>query len=382
MRLISTTIALAALLSAGLVSWLSEGIASAAEGKEAGKGAASPPPGGESPGGGKAVEFTDTRDRATDTTSTLSNKTWEVGAGFEYHRLVQGDYTGGTRYDLNLNYYTLNGKWEPTPYDRVSVKWGLYQGYLVDMNEPRVRSDDILFTYTRRIPLPGAVTMRASLSLTAPVSYASQLGGLYTSPRLSVQADRKFGRYFSLDGRLAGSFYIQKYTVGGFSYTGGGISEGDGVALGKNGGGGNPSTKGSLSMTLAADFAMPFHEPLSIGADGYVAWAWLYNPCGGTQTGSMHEGSFGYMLPTTTCNLPAINATDKQPFRQLYGAEIYVRYALPNFKGFKSDVTLTWAPLGDPTMGYYNPLHTNGTPDWLAQYYQLNEFYLSLSGRY
>src|SRR5262249_48618090 len=117
MRLISTTIAIAALLTSGA--------AVAAEGKEGGKqGASGTQPGGESPGGGKSVENLDSRDKAGDTT-TFTNKTWEVNAGIEYHHLFSTTYTNNAA-AKNIDYYTVGAKWDPSPYDRISVRYGVY----------------------------------------------------------------------------------------------------------------------------------------------------------------------------------------------------------------------------------------------------------------
>jgi hypothetical protein len=372
MRLISTTIAIAALLVSGA--------AVAAEGKEAGKaGASGTQPGGESPGGGKQADLTETRDRPTDT--TFSNKTWEVGAGFEYH------HTGFNAESLdngilrNVDYFSLFARWDPTPYDRVSASFGVYQYFLSDAGESGVRADDISVKYTRRIPLPGKVTLRAAFSLSAPVSYGSQLAGVITVPKLSLQADRRFGKYLTLDARVTGGYYIVKYAEGGSSYNGGGNS---GFGLGNNQPGAYANPKGTLSMGLTADLAMPFHEPLSVGLSLYNGYAWVYNVCGnGMQPlGSGHEQSFGMPQGMGTCMQDPTVSQGGQPFKQSYGYEIYLHYTLPTLAGLKTDLSFTYAPLGDATLGYTGVQHGTGTDHVYLFWRQAAEFYAGLTARY
>lgn len=379
MRLITTTttIAVATLLLSGVAS-------AAGSEKDAGKGPAGPAPGGESPGGGKTSDLADTRDRAADTTA--STKSWGVGAGLEYHHTgLDGGFidNGALR---NVNYWSLFGRWDPTKYDRVAIRFGLYQSFRADSGESGARADDISLSYTRRIPLPGAVTMRVTGSFTLPVSYGSQLAGVYTVPKLTVQADRKFGRYVTLDARLTGGIFLAKYAEGGSAYHDSGIGgfSASCVGVGCNGGGANPNPKGSFSMGLTADFAMPFHTPLSAGLSLYTGYSWYHDVCGSGNSAFM-QSAFGMSSSATNCNLPAVQQGG-QPFQQAYGGEIYVRYALPILPllgGFASDLALAFAPNGDPTMGYANVLHGTGLRHVYPFYYrQTAEVYASITGRY
>lgn len=376
MRLSSITIALAALLVSGAAS------ASGGGEKEGGKAAGGPSGGSESPGGGKQSDLSDTRDRASDT--TFSNKVWEIGAGLEYHHTGLDGAALNNGVLRNVNYWSLYARWDVTPYDRLQLTGGLYQYFLADSGESGARADDLLLKYTRRIPLPGAVTMRVSGSLTAPTSYGSQLAGLYTVPRLQLQADRTFGKYFTLDARLSGSMYVVKYAEGGAAFNNSGNSGFGTSGLGTNGGGANANPKGSYSMSLNAELAMPFHTPLAVGLTAYVGYTWFYDvACGGNNPQDMHAGAFGTNAMGTCANQPTVQQATQQPFTQAYADEVYVRYTLPSFGGFKSDVAFTWAPNGDVTMGYSSVLNGNGVGHVYPFYNrETNEIYFSLNGRY
>jgi hypothetical protein len=378
-RTTTTFIALAGLLVSGA--------ASAAETpKEAGKGATEAgAPTGTDPGGGKTSDLTDTRDRPTDT--TFANKTWGVSAGIEYHHVgLDGGYidNGAARNGL---YVSAGARWDPTPFDRLQLRWGFSQAFLADAGESGARSDDISLSYTRRFPLPGQTNLRLSGSLTAPVSYGSQLAGIYTVPKLSLSADKKFGKYFSMDARVTGSVFIVKYASGGSAYNGGGISgfgaATNGNGIGGNGGGAMPNPKAGVSMALGADLAMPFHTPLSIGLGLYVSYAWMYDVCGSVSSAGQYMGAFGMAPPAGTCNLPAENANSSQPYFQSYGDEIYVRYAFPAVGGFSSDLAAAFAPNGDPTTGFASVTHGTGIGQVYPFYYRQNaEVYFTFSARY
>jgi hypothetical protein len=370
-RLTSITITLALLLVSGA--------AGAAGGdKSSGKGASGPPAGGESPGGGKSESVTEGRDtRGAD--STVSSRVWEVGLNVEYHHTVDPDYiTNGVL--RNVMYYQPTARWDISPYDRISFRYGVFQYFLADNGESGVRSDDISLTYTRRIPLPGEVTLRVAGRVTIPVSYSSQLGGLYSAPRLSLGGERRFGKYFTLDLRLLGTFFIVKSPEGGFQYHGGGESGagalGQCSGLGCNGGGANPSAKAAFEGVLSGELAMPFHEPLSVGLSVYTGYTWYYDVSNG---GGCPPGT-----PSTPCMYGTVmQPTKQQPIEQAYGGEVYIKYAFPTVGGFKSDLTVAYAPNGDPTMGYASVLNTNGVAHVYPFYFrETSEVYFTLGGRY
>jgi len=354
---------------------LVSGVAAAAgDTKDKGGGATAPAAGGgDSPGGGKEVNLTETRDRATDT--SITNKIWEIGAGVEYHHTgLDGEYINNEA-NRNVNYYSVYARVDPSPYDRISASFGVYQYFLADQGESGVRADDVTLKYTHRIPLPGAVTLRLSAAFNLPVSYGSQLAGIYTAPKFQIQADRRFGRYFSLDARVTGGFFLVKSAEGGAAYNAGGNS-GFGVSgVGENGGGAFANPKGSFTMGLNADLAMPFHEPLSIGLSLYTGYTWYYDVSNG--------GGCPANTASTPCMYGSTMQPTSQPFEQSYGGEVYIRYALPSLGGFKLDLTAAYAPDGDPTLGYASVLAGNGVAHVYPFYSRENaEVYFAINGKY
>jgi hypothetical protein len=374
MRLSSFPIAVALLLVTGAAS-------AAAGDKNAGNSKpvdTSAPSAGDSTVGGKPEAPSDVigdsrRDKAADTT-TFADKSWEVGASVEYHHtgLDGGSIDNGAL--RNLVVYGVSARWDASPYDRLSIGWGLYETFLIDQGDSPVRADDISFRYTRRFPLPAQTTLRLAASFTAPVSYGSQLAGVYTAPKLSIQADKRFGKYFSLDGRVTGGVFIVKSAVGGSAYNDSGASGFASSGFGTNGGGANPNPKGTVSLGLTADLAMPFHDPLSIGLSVYDAYTWYYDVSNG---GNCSSG------PSTPCMYGSVMQSTAQPFQQAYAGEVYIRYALPNFGGFKSDVSFAFAPNGDPATGFAGVTHGTGIAQVYPFYYRQNaEVYFAVSGRY
>jgi hypothetical protein len=364
-----------------LAGLLLSGAASAAGSDKDPKGVA-PSTSGSDPGGGKVdnpppLNATDTRDKPVENVAAVSNKTWEISAGAEYHHLLGAAYYDANAANNNIFYFTVGARWSPSPYDTISVRYGFYQGYLIDQGDSSVRSDDISFSYTRRIPLPAGITLRPSFSMTAPVSYASQLGGLITSPRLSLSIDKRFGKYFSLDGRVAGSYYVQQNSAGGFSYTGAGISEGTYNGLGTNTGGAGGTTIASASLSISAELAMPFHEALSVGVSAFTGWGVRHNP-----ESTVCPPPPG--TPSTLCMYGAeMDTTQGQPTSQIYGYEISLHYAFPTIPGgLKTDAFFAWAPLGDPAVGYKSVLNGNGVPAYYGSYFSSNEVYMGINARY
>jgi hypothetical protein len=385
MHQFTTTIALAVLLFSGAAS------AAGGSGKEPGKGAAGPAaaPSDNSPGGGKSDDQTtqllESRDtRGADT--RVTPKTWEVSAGFEYHHILDTEFIDNAA-NRNVEAYTLSGRWDVTPYDRLSVRWGVFQGFIVDAADSLVRADDISVGYTRRIPLPGKVTLRASFSLAAPISYNSQLSTLILSPRGSLQVDRKFG-HFSLDGRIGGTVFLFKYAEGGgFNGTGIAGNGTPGTGVGGNGTGASPNPKGSLTLALGADYSMPFHEQLSVGLSVYNGYGWFYDVNCTPNTMATDSGISSAVGMQVHCP-PVTNGNQPQQFLQSFAGEVHVNYALPTFGGFKSDLSATFAPNGDSAIGYAGV--TDGTgmnqrlanPGSLFYYRQSAEVFFALTGRY
>ncbi len=365
MRITTITIALAALLVTGAAG------AAGGNSKDAGKGASGPPAAAEGPSGGNSSGPADSRD--TIDKGGAPEKTWDVGAGVEYHHLIApGDVMGDV--NRNVNYYSLTARWDITPYDRISFAGGVYQYFLADQGEPGVRLDDVILSYARRIPLPGEVNLRISPSLILPTSFGSQKSHIYVVPRLGVSADRKFG-HFNLDARLRGYVYVVGSAEGGCGFTDAGVG-GFGnctTSIGSS----NPNPKGQLDARLTGDFSMPFHEPLSVGISFYDAYIWYYNVGGGAVDSSEFVQTDYGMAPNNPSAM-----LNSQPYQQVYGYEIDVRYAFPSLKGFKTDLSFTFAPLGDATLGWTPVVHSDGSHAVLPYYRQTAEFYFSLNGHY
>jgi hypothetical protein len=367
MRFTSNAIALAVLLVSGAAG------ADGGNAKDPGKGASGPVgPVSEGPSGGSSYGPSDTSDRPDIPSS--KDKSWEVGAGLEYHHLIaSGDLNGDV--NRNVDYWSLFGRWDVTPDDRLTLTFGVYQRFLADAGESGARLDDLLLQYTHRFVLPQQFSLRLYASITAPTSYGSQLAGLYTVPSLGVEGDKKFGKYFSLNARVRGSVDIVKSAEGGAAFNGGGNS---GFGLGDNGGGADPNPKGSLSLRLLADLAMPFHTPLSISALVYTSYAWFYNVGGGAiPGGDGGQSAFGM----SNANNPSVMSTG-QPTNQFYGWEIGARYDFPAFAGIKTDLSFAFAPLGDPTLGWTPVVQSDGARAVMGYYRQNAEFYFSLNARY
>lgn len=355
---ITTTIALAALLAVSTVS----GTASAAggDGKEGSKGGSGPAAAAASagPSGGATEAPTDSRNIDRAQTTDGAKKVWEVGASYEFHRLVASQDTAALK---NLSYLGFFARWDVTPYDRIVLRGGAYQQFLVTEGAaPAVLLDDVNLSYTRKFPLLGGVTMRLTGALSVPTSRASRLASLYVAPRLGLQADRKFG-HFTLDARVSGTYYIEHCasvgTIGTNTYDCNSLS------------GGSPNAQAFVGGTLAGDFSMPFHEALSVGASVFTGYLFVHDVYG--TPGQNMSGSSG-MQPT--------NAAFSQPMQQSYGAEVYVRYGFPSLAGFKTDLSAAFAN-GDPTMGYGSVLH-DGVQHVYGSFRQTAEFYAVFGARY
>lgn len=271
-------------------------------------------------------------------------KPWEVGVGWEFHHLIRQEDLGGAGVNKNLNYFSAYARWDITENNRLSIRGGLYERFIADAGESGVRADDVSATYTRRVPLPRAVTLRIATSLSAPTSFASQKAGLITAPRLSLQADRKFG-YVTVDGRIVGQGFLCKYASAE---------------------GGSPNPKFLVAGVLTGGVSIPYLNALSVGLSlttGYVSFYDVANA---------YVGSVS--APVVTVAQPG------QAMQQHYGGEVYLRYALPATHGFKGDVTVALAQ-GDPTLGYTSVLH-DGAQHVMPFYRQTAEVYALVGGRY
>jgi hypothetical protein len=250
--------------------------------------------------------------------STTKKKAWTAGGVFETHRLLRQQDLQGMGRNKTMNYLFLFAGYGITPYDRLQVRTGVYQRFLADQGETGVRMDDIEPMYTRVIPLPGKLTMRASGSVILPLSFESQMMDLICTPRILTQFDRRFGT-LNLTLRGNGAYWITKY---------------------KTERGGDPNPYMSFSTSLTAEYAMPFHESLSVGAVMATGIALKHDP---TNANDPNVRKYGVVDDP--------NYGQTQPINNTYGGEVYVRYILPELNAVKSDFTIGYAN-GDYAVGY------------------------------
>jgi hypothetical protein len=272
-------------------------------------------------------------------------KPWEVGVGFTTHRLiVQTDLEGGASNKF-ANSFEAYVEYNLTKHDHVSVRAFVMEKFLADAGETGWRFDDMLFSYGHDFTLPAKFKLGAGFQVTAPTSYYSQLAGEYTSLRLSLSLDRRFGP-LSMGFRTYGQYDVQRYS----SYDN---STQDGGA---------PTSVFNAGLAGDAELHMPFHEPLSIGVGAGTAYGWVHTI----------EGQ----LPATVD--PQFPNT--QPVQQSYGFEATARYALPALLGVKTDVTFGYAD-GGPGIGYSSVLH-DGVGHFYLGFRTQSELFLSLSASY
>jgi hypothetical protein len=308
-----------------------------------------------SSGGGGGAEGGGPAEHTTEDTKNIGLKEetqeWQVNASVEYHRLVRQNDLGGDQgstgdaANKNVIYYGIGGQWAPTEFDRVVVRWGVYQRFLADPTETGVRSDDGVVAYTRIVPLPWDVEMRIQPRVDLGLSYESiQLSGLIAAPRLGVSVERTFGPV-TVYALGYGYLYLEKYN----EYAGGAA---------------NP--KSSLHAILEVTATPPFLKELTLGVSGSAGATWY------------HEVQNNTPLPTTPDTL-----VPNQPFTNAFGMEVFARYNLPSLSGvdrLKWDATLAFAN-GDPTLGYQNLLH-DGVGRFNLFYRHVAEVYGALAARY
>ena len=284
-------------------------------------------------------------------------KNWQVRATAEYHHLIRDNdlSTGpssqpstGDAANKNVLYYLLGAYWEPTPKDRFTVQWGVYQRFLADQGETGVRSDDAAVAYTRVVPLPEKVTLRIQPRVDIGLSYDSVvLSSLIAAPRLGVSIDRDFGP-LNLYALTYGYVYLERYT----SYAGG-----------------NPNPQSSVAGLLEATFTVPRYTQLQFGILGVASTVWYHQV--------KDDGS---NLSVTQYASTSDPLTPNQPFQNTFGGEIFARYTFPRVRGVGSDVLVAYAD-GDPTIGYQDFLH-DGVGRFNLFYRHVSEFYADLTFRY
>jgi hypothetical protein len=274
-------------------------------------------------------------------------KLWEVGGAWETHRLIrQNDVENSNK---NLNVLGTYARYDITDKDRIRLNAYLNQRFIADQGETGFRFDDLVLQYRRTIPLPEQFTLLAGGQVTAPTSFTSQKQGLVTAPRVTLTLEKLFGEYVTTSARLAGTGYIAKYRTAE---------------------GGSPNEKYALSAYADVEVAMPFHKPLSFGADVGTGYSWYYEP------NSTNDPNPQVQRLGTTAD----TQFTQQPILQTYYGEIYARYILPNIAGAKSDLTIA-AANGDPSLGSVSVLR-DGVSHFNIAFRQTAEVYGALAIRY
>ena len=271
-----------------------------------------------------------------------SKKKWELYAVFETHRLVRQNDLGGDAPNKTFNFFYVYPHYDITDRDRVSLRAGFYERFVADQGETGLRFDDLVFAYTRFIPLPAEFMLRITGSLTAPTSFGSKLAGIVTVPRLGARIDRQFGRVTALLIGY-GEYYVAKYRT----------------AVG-----GNPNPQWHTATVADVEYRVPVIEKLSLGLSASTGWTWYYGVDSTNAGPTVGDSQFS-----------------KQPVQQSYGAEVYARYDLPDWEGLRSDITLSYGQ-GDPTLGYTSVLHDGARHLYYGFNRHVSEVYLALAARY
>lgn len=368
MRLITVGLGIAALLATSVAAAAPQGGGAGQKGDTGGKGGTGPENSTQAGASGQAeqggtvdtsqVQFGN-QNRDKTTTKTEEEKPWEIDAGFETHHLLEQNYLTTSAALQTFMVYSLSGRYNITTNDIVSLGGGVNQQLQADPGETGWRLFDLVLAYTHRFQLPEKFVLAASGSVSAPISYYSQLASNITTPSVALTLSRKFGD-LTVALNIRGSYFWDKYS----SENSLGAGQ-DGSAAGE--GAGQANVEWTLGGSLTAEYSMPFHRAWSVGAALADSYLWYYN------VGQCPLQSQCYGATT----IPSI---DNQPAQQSYGGEIFTRYILPDLQGFKSDIMLALAN-GDPSLGYPSLIHDGVVHPYLL-YYNTAEVYLALEGRY
>jgi hypothetical protein len=283
-------------------------------------------------------------------------KSWEIMATWETHRLLEQQYTDpaghvGNNLTAAASYRLTEDN------DILQLSGGIVQGYYADVGETGVRAQDLRLSYTHLFHLPAKFNLSVTGSISAPIGYQSQLASNITTPGVSVGLSRRFGD-LTLAASVGGNYSWDRYTTASGIDCGGG----SGTSSACDEGSGATNTKWDVYAYLSADYAMPFHRQLSIGAqvsDGYFGF---YN-VGAAPYGSQFYGA--------TSN-PVI---DNNPWQQNYGDSFYVAYVMPDLSGFRSNLTVGLSN-GSPSVLNDGIVHP------YLFYYQSANVFFAYSGRY
>jgi len=289
-------------------------------------------------------------------------KAWEISGAWETHRLLEQQYVANSSSKV-FNTFFLALSYSLTDNDIISVSNGAEQIFNADPGEPGVRLGDIGLNYRHIFALPAKFRLLVGVGLTAPVGYSSQLASNITTPSLTVSLSRRFGDLSaSIGGR--GSYAWDRYTT----------ASGIGCGNGNSGnstcdeGAGSTNNKWAAGIFASVEYDMPFHHPLSVGGSISDGYSQPYN-VGAAPYNSTFPGAAGYT-----------NGVGDQPWQQSYGWEVFVRYAIPDLGGFKSDLLLALAD-GGQGVGDVPVLH-DGVVQPYFLYYESAQMYFAYEGRY
>jgi hypothetical protein len=275
------------------------------------------------------------------------HKPWELEAIWETHRLLRSSDLEGYATNKTVNVGFVYGKYDLTRYDRVWVRFGMYERFIADDTETGFRADDAVAAYTRLIPLPERIKMRLSGQLSAPLSFGSQKEGLISEGRVTLGLERKFGD-FTLNFRTFTSGYLMRYSTAK---------------------GGNANPKVSWAALLGGEYQFPFLTNLNLGAVLVNEYSWYYNTAdSGTSTSSQYGAVKDPFFPN-------------QPVQQTYGGEVYLKWVNPDLDGLRTDLTVSFAQ-GDPSLGYTSALHDGVRHLYPAFWRQTSQVYFALTGTY
>jgi hypothetical protein len=374
MRLMTLGVGIAALL-ASTAAWAATPGGGGAEGGKAGP--APPPPntagGAENPESSNPENATLVQLGKTanpDTTNqSAAEKPWSVDADFGTHHLIRDQYIAeGLGPVRTYNVMDLGATYRFTDRDILRLGGGIIQYLEADPGESGFRAFDLALSYTRYIPLPGKVSMSVTGAVTAPISYESQLASNITTPSLSLSFSRTFGDLF-INAYVRGTAFWDRYSSTP------GLPGSDSADQGN----GQMNPQWSFAMGLGAEYAMPFHRPLSIGASVGTFYTWFYN------TGNVCPQNAGLSesgIPNET-GCPGFTTnpvTDGNPTQQAYGGSGYLRYILPDLAGFRSDFEVGVGS-GGPGIGAPSVLQDGVTHLYLLEYNSA-EVFATIEGRY
>ncbi len=370
-RLMSVGFGMTVLLASAIASAAPSGGGTSTKGETGGKGGNGP--GNESQAG--------TQEEATGVDSSLvplglsrtgqnadqtavkveKEKAWEIGATFETHHLLEQQYVGNED-SKTFNVLFGSFRYSLTDSDSLSLSSGLQQVFYADPGEPGVRLFDLNLAYSHSFRLPEKFRLTTTASLSAPIGYFAQLASTITDPSVSVNLSRRFGDLF-VSASVRGTYFWDRYSTQaavGCNTSNNGSSQCDV-------GSGAANAKWSTGGSLSAEYDMPFHRPLSVGASVIDSYTWFYD-VGSAPYKTAFYGATNY------------GTFDNNPWQQSYGWEAFVRYLLPDLSGFHSEIQVA---LADGGSGIGNPsVLQDGIVHTYFLSYESAQVYASLSGRY